>query len=114
MRERHAGRHLDAHRAVRLDGRVAEDLAHAEAAGGAESRAAEVAHVVVRNADRLLDAHEARGALVRGRLHRVDQRGIAARRDVGAVEVVDAADVEDADVLGREDRVEIDARRPRR
>ena len=35
--ERHIGRHLDLHRSVGLDRRVAEDLAHAHA-GGSERR----------------------------------------------------------------------------
>ncbi len=108
--EGHAGRHLDAHRAVRLDRRVAEDLAHAEAARGAEGGAAEVTHLVVGNPDRLLDAHEAGRTFVGGRLHRVDERGVAAGCDVRAVEVVDAADVQDADILRRQHRVVVDAR----
>ena len=108
--ERHARGNLDLHGSVRLDRRVAEDLAHAEAAGGAERRAAEVTDFVVREPDRLFDADEPGGALVGRRLYRVDERGIAARRDVGAVEVVDAADVQDADVLRGEDGVVVDAR----
>ena len=50
------------HRAVRLDRRVAEDLAHAERAAAPNAESSDVAHVVVRLRNGLLDAQEARGA----------------------------------------------------
>jgi len=88
-RERHAGRHLDAHGPVGLDRRVAQDLAHAEGTRDTEGAAVEVAHVVVR---------QGHGFSMRrkraGRCAAVVSRGSASARDaarrlVHAVEVVD-------------------------
>ncbi len=105
------GRDLDPHGAVRLDRRVAEHLAHPELRCDAERAVAEVEGVAVGQAHGLFDAQEPRGALRRGRQLRVGDRGDAARGHVDAVDVVHAADVEDADALGFELRVEIDAGR---
>ncbi len=101
--------HLDAHRAVRLDRGVAQDLAHAKGAGDAERAAVEIANVVVRNADRLLDAHETRRPRRRQRHGGIAQHRYAARRDVRARDVIDAANVDDADALGLELGIEVDA-----
>ena len=107
--ERHAGGQLEHRRAVGLDRDVADDLAHAEPAGCAEGGAGEVERLAVRDGHGLLDAKEARGTLRRGRPRRVAHRADAARRGVGPVDVVDAADLEDADVLLGELRVVVDA-----
>ena len=101
-------RHLHPHRAVGLDHRVAEDLAHEVA--GAERRTVDVQGIPVRQRHRLLEAHEAGEALRRRPLTRVRDGGDVRRGGVDAVEVVDAPDVEHAHALGDEVRVDVHPR----
>ena len=87
-------RHLDLHRAVGLDGRIAQDLEHVVAR--AEGGRGEIHDGAVGDRDRLLQADEARRPLTRRRLG-----GIGDGRDVGVggvhpVDVVDTSYIDDA------------------
>ena len=87
-------RHLDLHRAVGLDGRIAQDLEHVVAR--AEGGRGEIHDGPVGDRDRLLQAHEARRPCARRRLG-----GIGDGRDVGVggvhpVDVVDTSYIDDA------------------
>ena len=111
-RERDVRGHLDPYGAVRLDGRIAQHLAHAERRGNAEGAAAEIEYVTVGEAHRLLDAQESRGTLGGASAARVRHGGDAARRRVDAVDVVHAADVEEAHAFRLEIGIEVDAGHP--
>ena len=105
-RQRHVGRHFHFHGAVRLHHGVAENLTHADtAAARAEGGAVEIAHGAVGDRDRLLDAQEACGPLVRRRLCGIGEGGDVGTGDT--VHVIDAADLQEADALGEEIGVEL-------
>ncbi len=105
--ECHVGRHLDAHRAIGLHGRVAHDLPHDVAR--AKCRTGEIDHILARDRDGLLEPDEAGDALRRRRFRGIGHCGDVRHRGVLAIEVVDALDVQHADALRHQVLVQIDA-----
>jgi hypothetical protein len=91
--EGHVRGHLDLHRAVRLNRRVAQDFPHAHA-GGTEGGGVDLAHGLVGDFHGLFDAHEARRPGIEGSPAGDRLGGDTGDGRVGAVEVVHAADVQ--------------------
>ena len=103
------GGHLDRHGSVGLDRRVAEDLPHELGLAPAERRAVQIHQVVVRHGHRLHQPQKARRPVGVRRQRRVRQGHQVGGG--GAVDVVDALDVEHADGLRHQIRVQLDAGR---
>ena len=108
--ERHVCRQLNLDGPVGLDRRVGENLAHTHA-GRTEGRVVDLAHVLGRDLDGLFDSDESSRALIGRGLLRIGQRrnaghGIPGLRfhGIDAIEVIDAADVEDALSQSRQGR----------
>ena len=117
--ERHVGGYLDLHRAVGLDWRITDDLAHLLLAADTESTAVKIQRIAIRDGHGLDEAQEARPALIGrdqggiGQLPEAGDIGVAAAKPVkAAIEIVDAADMQQADVFISEILIQLEARDP--
>ena len=107
--ERDVGRHFHLHRAVGLDRRVAEDLAHPSARFGPNA-VLSMSRVSSSGCDTAFSMRRKRaGRVAYAALRRIAHGRDAAGRLVDAVDVVDAADVQHADAFGEQVRREVDA-----
>ncbi len=99
-REGDVCRDFHEHRPVRLDRRVPQYLTHAEAATrDAKGAVAEIVSVLVWQRDDLFDAQKSCGPIRVLSVRGIADRGNAAGRGVDAIDVVHAADAEDARAL---------------
>ena len=67
----HVGGDLDPNGAIGLDGRIAQNLPHAECRRAAESGTVDIANVVIGLRYRLFDPQESGGSIIRQRLCRI-------------------------------------------
>src|SRR5688572_13805191 len=103
---------LHFYRAIRLDRGIAEDVAHSEASTrDTEGRVRHITRVLIGLRHDFFEAQEAgRAGRIRGIPGIADSRD-AARHGYGAIDVVDTADVQDADAFSGKVLREVHARR---
>ena len=107
--KRRVGRYLEHGRTVRLDHGITDDLLHGVCLAYAKGRIVKIEEISIRQGYCLDDANKTRWPLIGRELHRVSQGRDTRSRGGHTVNVVDAADIDDAGTLGDQGSIEVDA-----